>query len=82
MTLQDKLDAHKRDFVKKAPEEVLAIMQRAKDELVQSGIMERTVKVGDLAPDFSLTNTDGRQLALGDLLDRRPLVLGFYRGRW
>ena len=82
MNLQEKLDAHKNEFIKKVPEEVLATMQRAKDELIHSGIMERTVKVGDLAPDFELTNTDGNQLALGDLLDKGPVLLGFYRGRW
>lgn len=82
MKLQEKLDAHKNAFVKKVPAEVLAVMQRAKDELADSGIMERTIKVGDPAPDFTLTNTDGKPLALGSLLDKGSVVLGFYRGRW
>ena len=82
MKLQEKLDAHKNDFVKKVPENVLDIIQHAREELTQSGILERAIKVGDPAPDFTLINTDGNPLALGDLLDQGPLVLGFYRGRW
>ena len=82
MKLQEKLDAYKNGFIKKVPEEVLETMKRAKEELIQSGIMEHAVKVGDPAPDFELTNTDGNQLALRDLLDKGPVVLGFYRGRW
>lgn len=82
MKLQEKMDAYKSDFVKKAPADALEVMQRAKEELLESGKMESTIKVGDLAPDFTLTNTDGNQLALGDLLNQGTLVLGFYRGRW
>jgi hypothetical protein len=82
MKLQDKMAAYKRNFVKKAPPEALAVMQGAKDALRNSGILERAVKVGDQAPDFALIHTDGRRLTLADMLDRDWLVLGFYRGRW
>jgi hypothetical protein len=82
MTLQEKLDAYKADFVKQVPEDALAIMHRSIEDLRGSGIMARTVKVGDQAPDFELENTDGTTVILKSLLDRGPVVLGFYRGRW
>jgi len=82
MVLQDKLDALKNDFQSKAPPEVLKIMQRATADLKQSGLLHRTVQVGDRAPDFTLTNTREETVALKQLTGRGPLVLGFYRGRW
>jgi peroxiredoxin len=47
-----------------------------------SGILEQTVKVGDRAPDFSLTNADGQEFRLQELLSEGPIVLSFYRGKW
>lgn len=82
MKLQEKLDAHKKDFVSKVPSDILTIMQKAKDELSRSGLLAKAIKVGDLAPDFELNNTEGEAVALGDLLDKGPLVLSFYRGGW
>ena len=82
MKLQEKLDAHKKDFVSKVPADLLAIMQRAKDDLDRSGLLAKAIKVGDLAPDFELKNTEGETVTLGDLLDKGPLILSFYRGGW
>jgi hypothetical protein len=82
MTLKAKLDAHKKEFLAKAPPEAAAAMQRATLDLQNSGILGRAIQVGALAPDFQLTNTEGTEIALGDLLDQGPLVLSFYRGRW
>ncbi len=82
MKLQEKLDRHKKNFVKNAPADALAVMQRATEDLRASGILERAVKVGDAAPAFTLSNYNGQPVALQDLLDDGPVVLGFYRGRW
>lgn len=40
------------------------------------------LKVGDLALDFTLSNTDGQALNLQRHLAQRPLALVFYRGDW
>jgi hypothetical protein len=82
MTLQEKMTAYKKDFEAKAPKEVLEIMHRAQQTLIDSGILEHTPKTGDQAPDFVLKNTEGSAVELGQLLSKGPVVLGFYRGRW
>jgi hypothetical protein len=82
MILQDKLDALKKDFQTQAPPEILEIMRRATEDLDRSGILDRTVKVGARAPDFTLTNTKGNSVTLKQLISQGPLILGFYRGRW
>ena len=82
MKLQDRLDAFRKDVESKIPKEALAIMHRATGDLRNSGILDHTVKVGDKAPDFILKNTQGQEVGLGQLLEKGPLVLSFYRGRW
>ena len=82
MTLKQKIEAYKEGFKEKAPQAAQEIMRRATNDLQNSPQMINTIKVGDMAPDFSLKNTANNDMALGDLLDRGPVVLSFYRGRW
>lgn len=82
MTLKEKIDAYKEGFKAKAPQEAQDLMLRATEDLKNSPQMLNTVKVGDMAPDFTLKNTAGNDVALADLLDHGPVVLSFYRGRW
>ena len=82
MSLQKKLSAMKKGFEAQAPKEAVEIIHRATADLKSSGILERTVKVGDQAPDFSLQNADGQEFRLKELLSQGPVVLNFYRGKW
>ena len=40
------------------------------------------VKPGDLAPDFTLEDQNGRPVTLSGFRGDRPIVLVFYRGHW
>jgi len=40
------------------------------------------IKVGQPAPDFSLTNMDGKPISLSDFRGKKSVVLVFYRGHW
>lgn len=87
MTLQATLDAFKADFVAgkppyNAPPQVHAIMKRATDELIATGQAQRTLKVGDNAPVFTLNDPDGNPVSSAELLAKGPLVISFYRGVW
>ena len=82
MSLQDKLDEHKKNFVVKIAKETLAAMQHATEELRRSGIMERVLKPGSHAPDFELSNSDGRIITLAELITHGSVVVSFYRGSW
>jgi len=87
MTLQDRLDAFKADFVAgkppyNVPPAVIATMQRATDELIASGAAQRALKAGDRAPDFVLPDPEGKPVSSTELLAEGPLVLSFYRGVW
>ena len=83
MSLQDKLDALRTKFeTEMAPPEVVAVMHRVTQELIDSGQAERALKAGDRAPAFALPDPDGKILSSRDLLANGPLVLTFYRGAW
>jgi peroxiredoxin len=80
--LQDHLDeitANTRNLVQ--PER-MAISERAVQELFASGIENRILPVGAIAPEFTLPDASGRPVRSADLLALGPLVLNFFRGRW
>jgi cytochrome oxidase Cu insertion factor (SCO1/SenC/PrrC family) len=40
------------------------------------------VKVGQPAPDFTLEDSDGKNISLADYRGKKSVVLVFYRGHW
>ena len=87
MALQDRLDAFKADFESgrfplKPTREALDIMHRATDELIASAQARHAKKAGDTAPEFILTDPDGKPVSSRELLAKGPLVISFYRGVW
>jgi peroxiredoxin len=87
MSLQDRLDALKAEFVggklgfQPGPE-VLNAMDRATAELIASGQALNAKKAGDKAPEFALKDPDGHLVSSAQLLAKGPLVISFYRGVW
>ncbi|TXH32009.1 MAG: AhpC/TSA family protein [Rhodospirillaceae bacterium] len=87
MSLQAKLDAFKADFEAgkppyRVPYSVIETMHKATAELKASGLAERTKKVGDKAPAFSLKDPEGNEVSSVALLAKSPLIVSFYRGVW
>ncbi len=82
MNLQKKLSAYKADFIARVPSETVRIMKRATEELALSGILEKALKKGDPAPEFTLFDQNGKTQTVGQLLAKGPLVVSFYRGGW
>jgi len=82
MSLQIELEEMYNGFTKKVPPEVLNLMLDTTRRLVDSGIAERSLKVGEKAPDFELPNPKGESVNLHSLLEKGPVVLNFYRGGW
>jgi peroxiredoxin len=81
-SLQDQLDeitANTRNLVQ--PER-LAVGERAVEELFSTGIEDRILPVGALAPQFELNDANGRLVRSQDMLALGPLVVKFFRGRW
>ena len=82
MGLQDKLDEYKKSFLEKAPPEAVAVIQRATEDLKNSGILDNVLKAGEPAPEFSLPDENENLVELKGLLAQGPVVISFYRGVW
>lgn len=82
MSLIDKLAAMKAASAAKLPPETRQIMQRATAEVMTSGILDRAIKVGAIAPDFVLQNADGIPVSSAALRKRGLLLISLYRGVW
>ncbi|MEL7450007.1 MAG: peroxiredoxin-like family protein [Pseudomonadota bacterium] len=83
MTLQEKLDAFKADFeANQAPPAAVEAFHRSNQELIDQGQADRALKAGEMAPEFTLSDADGKPVSSRELLARGPLVLTFYRGAW
>jgi hypothetical protein len=86
-SLQSRSDEFKHAFESgappyNAPREAIETMHRATAELKATGIENRSLKIGDRAPEFSLFNQDHVQVNSADLLHQGPVVVSFFRGHW
>jgi len=63
-------------------EERSALFRSSIDDLSRSGIVERSLKTGDKAPQFDLLNQSGESVSSRACLQTGPLVVTFYRGGW
>ena len=82
MALKDELKKQLAASVERIPRETLAAMKGATDDLVASGVAERSAGEGSAAPRFSLPNAHGEPVASESLWEDGPAVLSFYRGGW
>lgn len=80
--LEEKMARAKEQAADQLPDHALEVSGAHTEELVQEGLAERAVGVGDRAPEFRLPSTEGGELSLSELRGRGPVILSFYRGRW
>ncbi len=82
MSLEEKLAAVREGSAKRIPPELHAIMLNATDWLRGSGILDRVIKPGAAAPDFTLDDQNGHAVALSALLASGQVVMSVFRGFW
>lgn len=80
--LQQQLDARKAEFEATAGAEKIAEYNKGVRAVIASGMLERALKKGDTAPEFTLRNATGAEVSLTSLLKDGPVVLTWYRGSW
>ena len=81
-TLEQQIEAFQHQSAARMPSEVQERLKARRTELVQSGIADKSLKIGDTAPDFTLPDANGQPVTLSTLLALGPVVLTFYRGDW
>lgn len=81
-SLKYSLDSMKASFSQRMPADRAAVYEKGIADVATSGVLERALKVGNKAPDFSLPNAHGGKTTLSALLAKNVVVLTFYRGGW
>lgn len=81
-SLSDSLQARKDHFNKTAPEHKKVVYEDGIKAVEESGVLESAINVGDIAPDFTLTNAEAKEISLYEELKKGPVVLMWYRGGW
>lgn len=76
------LKEQKADFEENADQATQSLYKEGIDAISESGILNSAKNVGDLAPDFTLTNALGEDVSLKSYLQKGPVVLVWYRGGW
>lgn len=80
--LNQKIRETVQGFREMLPAELSALIEQGAGEISALDIIERAVKPGNPAPDFTLNNQKGETRQLNDYLADGPLVVTFYRGAW
>lgn len=81
-TLKSQLDAKRKNFELKADNNKKKIYQEGLESVKESGILENALNVGEIAPNFTLTNALGEQVELYQYLKKGTVILTWYRGGW
>jgi len=82
MTLRNDIEKFQKEFIPQLPAETIETLMATTKNLVQAGLTENALSVGDKIPLFSLPNAKGKLIASRKLLGKGPLVISFYRGSW
>lgn len=81
-TLKSILDEKKENFELKADDNKKKIYKKGIESVKESGILNKALKVGDLAPNFKLNNALGEPVELYQYLKKGKVILTWYRGGW
>lgn len=81
-TLQEELNEIEEAFYELVTEDEIRVYQSFLEKIRQEKIAENAVKAVSKCPTFDLLDQDGEQVSLHNLLQKGPVVLIFYRGKW
>ena len=82
MTLTETLQKANQQNREKIPSKTLEVMDKATQDLIDNGLSNDSLKIGDTFPSAILPNAAGKEINLDELLKNGPLVISFYRGGW
>jgi hypothetical protein len=78
--LADEIQAFQDQLLPTVPEETMDILINELQQLINCGIAEKAIKLGDSFPNFRLPNANNETRSFSDFLANGPLVISFYRG--
>jgi len=82
ITLKEQLNKKKTESFNDLPDDILKEMDKGNEALLDLGIEENALAVGQEIPEFLLANAKNEFISSEDLLRQGALVISFYRGYW
>jgi len=82
MKLQDKYQQVQQIMAEQVPQEIMDVFKQSLMQLIEQKLESKALKEGDIAPDFTLLASDGTKVSLYTLLQKKRVVLSFFRGNW
>jgi hypothetical protein len=82
MSLQEKLNEMKKETIATKPPEIIGPLLEETGKLINTGIADKAIQVGEALPEFSLPDVQGNLVSSKVLLEKGPLAVSFYRGVW
>lgn len=80
--LRTKIEVWAEKHAKEFPPAVLQLFADKTEEVLKSGILSKSPKVGEKVEDFELKTADGGTVKLSEKVKDGPVILNFYRGSW
>ena len=80
--LKEQLKGLKMAATKKLPPEIMKKMLNSRMAVETSGILGRTIRRGEIIPDFSLPDAQEESVVLKELRAHGPVLITLYRGVW
>jgi peroxiredoxin len=81
-SLAQQLDEYLDGLMERADPEIVATIRRATECWLADKVADAALKIGEVAPDFTLPDQNGTPVSLSATLRRGPVVLTFFRGGW
>lgn len=82
MALREVLKRIQGDLVDQMPNEFIEAFGENLNRLIDQNIAQSALTIGDQAPNFTVMDTDGKEIQLYDLLKKAPVIINFFRGNW
>ena len=80
--LNDKLQLIQKEMAQNIPVDILNAFGQSLHELIEQNLEDRALKVGDIAPDFTLPDAEGLPVSIYDTLQHNAVIISFFRGNW
>ena len=80
MNFSQSLKLAQKNLSEQLSVEVLEALESTK--FISSKIIDRSLKIGEIIPDFVLSNQNRELIHIQRLLKKGNLVISFYRGSW
>lgn len=70
------------ELATQVPQEVLEAFGKSIEDLKTKNIEEKSIKIGETMPNFSLKNAKNEIVNSFDILKNGKMIIAFYRGSW